>query len=106
MIGIISHSPEKTLIGEAIPRGCEKIQTCKCLNCGEQSYFKRNYKENCTESKREPMPSGTCKWYGKGQQWTNECKTTTDRSKNALGDLFQAPIPNSKQQQTSHPQNN
>ena len=48
---IRSHSPEMTLV-EDIPKDFQKTQTHKCLHCGEQSHFKRNYKENQTNFKK------------------------------------------------------
>lgn len=65
MIGARAHSPDITLIGEAIPKGYEKSQTHKCPSYGEQSHFKRITKKTKL-NQREPIPSGRCKRCGKG----------------------------------------
>lgn len=45
---VVSHSYDV----KGFSKGFEKIQTVKCLNCGKQSNFKRNYSQSQTDFKR------------------------------------------------------
>ena len=64
--GVGSHSPDKTVIGEAATRGLETTQNFKCFNCGEQGHLRNDCTKKQSNIKRRPIPYGICKSCGKG----------------------------------------
>jgi hypothetical protein len=98
-VDVRPRSPDMTFIGEATTKGLKMTQNFKCLNCSEQGHFRINCRENQINSKKESMPSGIGKRYGKGQQWARECGTTDKWGKNSQGGLLAGP--NARQEEFS-----
>ena len=98
---------DESWIGEVISKTMRGHQTAKCINCGKLGHqtmdcrqgISRNNTSSGNGKNRKPQPSGIYRRCDKGQHWTNECRSTTDRqgnlipSGNSLRGLSQAPKP-------------
>ena len=77
-------------VGEAISNGMRRHT--KCFNCGIIGHLRsdcrqgipRNNVSSGNGENRRTQPSGICKRCGKGQYWTNECRSTNDRQGNPI----------------------
>ena len=98
---------DESWVGNAISKAMRGHQPAKCFNCGKFGHLKRDFRQGISRNNtssgngrnRKPRPSGICRRSGKGQHWTNECRSTTDRqgnpkpSGNSLRGLSQIPKP-------------
>jgi len=106
-----SHVYDATLIGEEISKTIKKIPNDRCFNCGKPQFWEGTVGKAFLEiffflkdnPKRRPQPSQVYRSCVKGQNWTNECKSTRSTQSNplplgnALRGLMHAPISNSIQ---------
>ena len=95
-------------VGEAISNGERRHQNTKCFDCGRVGYLRKDCRQwipmNSVSSgngrNRRTQTSGICRRCGKGQHWTNECRSMKNRqgnpipSGNAMEVLWQAPMTN------------
>ena len=101
-----SYNDESWVL-EVIDKAMRGHQTDKCYNCSKLGHLKgdcrqgisRNNTSSGNGRNRRPRPSGICRWFSKGQHWTNECRSTADRQGNpiplgnCLRGVSQAPKP-------------
>ena len=74
---------------EAISKGMMRHQNAKCSNCGKIEHLIKDYRQGIPGNNvssgnvkiKTYQLSGLCRWCGKGQHWTNECRSTTTTKK-------------------------